>query len=190
MALVLKYSGVFTGDCQNLVLTDITGDYSSINQTGYGTPNPERSDILVTALLITLPNGTQVQVPPLWSPGPLTLPTTQPTVTIINCSTLGYSSGLPEGIYTILITESTQGADYQTTLSVLNTCTSQCCLDKTLSELELEDCHCDSKKLDVLNKMYYYLLAAQNAANCNQFNKASQLLKVVQFLCKQKKCNC
>ena len=192
MALVLKYTVSSSEDCQNLILTDVTGDYSVSNVTGYGAPNPERGDIVFAQVDITLPDETVVSDISLTLPD-ANLPSTDPTITIITAEDLGFGAGLDEGIYTVNIQESDFiGGVPRFTLefSFLNTCSTQGCLDKALSDFNIDECTCSDDKLDRLVKMDYYLKAARYAVECNKLEKAKKLLSAAQFLCNQKNCNC
>lgn len=183
MSLQISYSVKFSGDCANIILENTTGDYNPSNVTGYGGPNTGRSDILTAKAVIILPDSTVVDNLVL------TLPTINPTITVISKSTLGIQS-LPEGIYQISITETSSTNIYTKVINTLNYCSTQCCLDKLISTLDISDCNCSTESLMQVNKMEYYLRAASDAASCNKSTKATKLLKAAQDLCSQKKCDC
>lgn len=186
MALVINFDIEQSSDCSEFVLVDTTGTYSTLNPTGFGTPNPDTGDILTCTATFTLPDGTSV--------GPLdcTLPSAGDE-TLFDSSDLGLSGDMPEGVYTItyVMTDSSDRT-YSVTNSRLIYCNTQCCLDQAVANFNgSTGCKdCNSKEVERLFTIHVYLMSAKYAASCNKPNKANADLANAQFLCNQQRCNC
>jgi hypothetical protein len=172
--------------CSNFILIDNTGDYSSLtNPNGYGSPNPARVDITGAFADITCPDGTVVLAIPC------TLPTTQPTETVIDATVLGVP--VEDGIYIIryYVVDGSTGQTYDRTRTPLYYCNVQCCFDKLLAKLPFEECcDCNMEELNTLTRLDWYIQGAIAAAVCGKVNKAKKGLAAAKFLCTQHKCNC
>lgn len=73
--------------CSSLDFKDTTGTYSLSNPGGYGSPNPQYSDIDSTLIKITLADGTVKEIIDF-------IPTALNQVKNINASALGYGDGI------------------------------------------------------------------------------------------------
>ncbi len=187
MALQINFSTTQGNDCTSFVLTDETGSYSALtNPGGFGTPNPNVSDILTCTVDITLPDGTILT-------GLSCILPSLGTETEFDSTDLGLSGDLPEGVYKLnyMMTD-TNGYFYTIQKSTLFYCSTQCCLDKAIADIELntECTDCNTKKIDTVDMINTLLLAAVYAAECNKPKKAQKLLDNAKFICTQRKCNC
>lgn len=184
MSLEINFSLIEVQSCDSITLRDVTGDYSLGNLTGYGTPNPAKSDIVSATYSITDPAGTVYTVT-------ATLPSVD-TDTVITPTSLGLSSDtFDDGIWLITYTVSTVNIPYSLNSKVLLTCSVQCCLDKAIAAINIDGkCDCNSDTLKTVDAIDWFLQAARYAAQCDKPNKAKKLLERAEFLCTQKKCSC
>ncbi len=186
MALQLDFNVEQSSDCSQFVFVDETGDYSILNPTGFGPPNPDRADILSSSVIFTLPDGT------ITSSLALTLPDVSDE-TLFNSSDLGISGDMPEGVYSATYTiVDSSSRTYSVTKSFLIACTTQCCLDKAIANFKgTTGCKdCNSKEVERLYMIHVNLMSAKYAASCNKPKKAQADLDTAIFLCNQQKCNC
>lgn len=187
MALQLDFTNAHSADCTELVVTDNTGDYSALNPAGFGTPNTDRSAITSATLDITMPDGTLV------AGIVATLPSINPTETVITGLELGLSSGvvLADGVWTIkyLMTDGT--SNFSTTKQFLRYCNIQCCLDKLVAQIDFDtDCNCENDLILKTALMQTLLTAAISAASCYKTKRANKLLTNLQQLCNLEDCGC
>ncbi len=185
MGLEINFSLIESSSCASITLRDVTGDYSAGNLTGYGGPNPDQSDITEAEYVITDPAGLEY-----------TVTASLPSVdidTVITPEDLGLSSStFADGIWLITYTVTTEaGIPYNLNSTILLTCAIQCCLDKLIATIDIDDkCDCNSDTLKTADALDWFLQAARYAAQCDKPNKAQKLLERAQFLCNQKNCNC
>lgn len=188
MGLQIEYTAVIEGDCETLLLTNVTENYSTVDTSGYGSPNPARGDILTAKADITFPDGTTA------TNLTLNLPAAIDTPTELTSDDLGFSAGdkLPSGVWQITVTEHTTTKDYTTTLHIMNICTEQCCLDKLIAEIDVEDCCCDcsSSEINQAALVDWLLTGAVYAVQCQKFNRGKELLEAAGLVCNFTKCGC
>lgn len=190
MALQLDFTTSQGEDCTEFVLTDTTGTYSALtNPTGFGTPNPTVADIVTCTATITDPNGnTEDDIP-------CTLPSvgTQTQFDSSNLGSLATSGDITEGVWTILYEMvDTNSRVYSVTKSFLFYCSTQCCLDKAIADMEVTTTctDCSAEKINTLTEIDALLKGAVYAAECNKPKKAQKMLDAAKFLCSQRKCSC
>lgn len=190
MALQLNFTTSQGEDCSSFVLTDTTGTYSALtNPTGFGTPNPTVADIVTCTATITDPDGNTI------SNVSCTLPSvgTETEFNSSNLGALGSTGDLTEGVWTIVyrMVDSSDN-QYSVTKSILFYCSTQCCLDQAIANMEATtDCSsCIVEKVDTLSTIDALLKGAINAADCNKPKKAQKMLDTAAFLCSQRKCSC
>lgn len=187
MSLQVNYTIDQPIGCTNFILIDDTGDYNvGTNPNGYGTPNPTRASITSALADITLPGGTVI------TGIVCTLPTSGNTQTNITQAILGVTgSSLTDGIYRVRYYVSDGINTYDIIKDFTYYCNVQCCKDKVIAEITVDDCcDCDNELLDTADQIDWYIQASIAAVNCNKLVRGKKLLDAATFLCAQKKCNC
>lgn len=192
--LIVDFSACEGNSCNSIILTDTTGDYSlSANPGGFGSPNPDISEVSQVTATITFADNTQVvlDITDLSSGG-------YPVMSyLITIAQLGLSDKIPDQVITITLLyagATIQGSSIawtsSTTKTILYTCQTDCCFDKLMTKVQVSDCSCcQDGYLAKVIKGRAFLDAARLAAGCGQKNKATKLLQAAQFLCNSKNCN-
>jgi hypothetical protein len=194
-SLIANFSSCESGSCNSIILTDSTGEYSAGNTSGFGSPNPEITEVTGVSLVITTSTGTQI-----------TLDITDLSSGIypqspysISLTDLNMSDQIVDDVWTLQIIYSgttIQGASIfwtsTTTKTILYSCQTQCCLDKLMASISINDCGCcNDSPLAKVMKGNTFLKAARLAASCGQPKKALKLLAAAKFICQSKQCiNC
>ena len=156
--------------CRSLLFTDTTGTYNAETNTGgYGTPNPDYSDIGSTLIVATLDNGQVVEIDDF-------IPTAEEPSYTITGSVLGYGDNViaPQVVniqYYIYTTAECQIAYKQA--DVLLICALKKCIVGKGQEL-LADCDspcCNGAEktnriIDLIFRFEAMLIAATRAINC------------------------
>lgn len=191
MALIPSFCVTQQPACKYLSIEDLTGTYdSTYNTGGYGTPNPELSDVNDALLTVTLPDGTVKSNLSLIS---VNIPNTDGTLAYITNSDLGLGTlPLPNGIYSFKFDIIVGSDTYTDIVTILVDCQAQCCVDKLFAKVELSTCDCcQNDKLAFAETAQGWLDAANHAFNCSKPNLAIKLLKKVEQICAFTQCqNC
>jgi len=206
--LVLGIHLCQTSNCKVLKLTETTGEYDPVLNTGGwanapGGPNPQPSDATDQVLVqITNPAGITYSFnsPPNW-PDPTGLEelefTNQVGGITLNSPTVG--SAFADGIYVVYYTVS---GDYlnpgvtlftnSVTQNFLLTCQTRCCIDKMFHLASQSDCtDCKNEKLSSALEAEAFLKSAEYAAACGKIEMAKKNLAKAQWICNTKNClNC
>lgn len=174
------------------VIKDNTGIYDSLlNPTGYGTPNPEFTDVESATLAITnLQTGdvTTIDVSTYYNdPSNLGL--------AFNLTSV-LPNGLSDGGYSITLTViGISGEDSFTSTDTQNAwidCQTFACIAKLVSLVNPDECCCGCK--DVKAEKYvdamFYLDAARKAFNTCQYSKAYELYAAAKNICDSYCQNC
>jgi hypothetical protein len=193
MALVNKFSQRQSPDLKSLYLFDKTGIYDPVsNPGGWSGSNPNTTDATSDTFIIEM-------VYP--EPGPAytvnaypVLPNTTNQAFQVNNTDLGLSADdqIPDGQYKITRTTltTTGSLSYTYTQRVFLIGQLQCCADQALSEEE-PGCGCDSEKLSRASILQYTIFSLKKAFKAMKFEKANEIMKYAQALCKNKNCkNC
>ncbi len=194
MAILLNFSICQSSDCSSLTFNELTGEYSSSNQTGWGSPNRDLSTATAAILTITTPSGGVYNID-LFATG--NFPTDDITLDYdIDFTTIGLTTGskLPDGIYTFLYTVTTIDMDitvvYTQTIQQAFYCQVKCCVLSMFKDLDVT---CDCAKNDKIKAidawlMYKGLIFSSGAGCSANFNDT---LAILQKLCLNKNCtNC
>lgn len=196
MALKIKISAVEVNDALSFVLSDNTGVYNAVTNTGgYNAPNPTVAQILTATLSITPPDYTTpivltlVQFP-LASYVLMANGTTPFTVT---AAMLGLTT-LPDGIYNISLTVTYAAAPTtstgQTTAGFVAVIF--CCVSKKLAAVPLDDnCSCcdDSQAAKAL-EVYTDMCIARESMKFGLTNIFTKYLTRLNKLCDPTLCGC
>jgi len=204
--LVLGIHLCQTSNCKLLELTETTGEYNALNNTGGwaaapGGPNPQPSEANDAVIVVIQdPSGTSYTFssPPNW-PDPtgtevLTF-SNQPAGIALNPSA---ASAFSDGIYTVTYTVSGSyaampaGFTNIVTQQFLLTCQIRCCIDKMFHLASQSDCtDCKNEKLNNALEAEAFLKSAEYAAACGKIEMAKKHLAKAQWICNTKNClNC
>jgi len=187
--LSLNFEICQSNNCQNLTFTETTGAYNATyNLGGYGSPNIETSDVLTAVLIITSPSGIEYPQIDLYSTGDFPTDSLTDEGYVI---TLIPDTSLEDGEWTFTYAISTFDEEYTKTITKLLFCNANCCVSTMLSNLQLNDT-CDSCKpteqsMDYL-KIWTFLQSLKKAAYCGDVDNFTNLLKIINKLCKNKGC--
>ncbi len=185
MALVLNFDVCVVNKCTQLEFTETTGEYNSVtNTTGWGTPNIELNTAETAVLTITSPSGTQYSINLLDHDFPSS------NVDFSYIFSLDNLTNIVDGKWTFVYTITDSEADtYTKTIYKLFYCNSDCCVEQMLTDLDLT-CDCCSKDLTYENyvKAWTFLQALKNAAECGDYNSFTNILKILDRLCKNINC--
>ena len=166
-------------DCASFVIRDITGDYDATdNVGGWGTPNPETTDIATVTLTITndlyatsVEYDISTDISSLFTSTGLT----------ITSDELDCGDYFDNGYYSIKITYTINGTEYSYTNYQAFMCKAICCVKRKV--LELNYPHCDPALNNDISMMWLYLTQAYWAACCGHINDFNKAIRLVQDLC-------
>lgn len=198
---------VCTVNCKKVVFTETTGTYTPANTTGWNTPNVDIDDTTSATLQIWDKDNNSLTTLDLFNTGlpdpnyPSTLNTFpndsyQATAfnfyqgTISN-TVLGLLAGdaISDGVYTYRYTVVADGITYVKTKYYFHFCTVKCCVDKQFAKID-PCCDCDQSELLKANRMNTLLGALEKAAECFQKERFARLLRILQSICNNNKCDC
>ena len=178
MALDIKLKGVVSGDCDTMVITDVTGDYNvTTNPGGYGAPNPAKTDF----------NGAQDYHTIIVVRSDETLTTFGPTYGNFSTSLL-FSTGLNvtnlvDGHYILKYTlyDSATAVKYTKNIQYFVTCNMDCALQKELLKLAEDACYnsCDEKNVNSYMEYTMYKKALDYAVMCGDIKGAKKLYSLL-----------
>lgn len=200
MALQLNINAELSYNSKSIELEDTTGAYNvTSNPTGYGTPNPDTTDVNPggggeITIVITDPDGNDYTfdfstTPSTWP----TFPNTLGTVLTIANTDVGLTTDdkITDGLwyvsYTILFNDQTE---YTRTQIFLFHYAADCCINKLLAKIDGCCDECDEAKLKAATTAYMALQAAKRAARCAKPLQSQKLLDKVNFICNQQNCQC
>ena len=193
MALALKFD-ISCDGCDTLLFTELTGEYSVSNTTGWNDASTALiADITAATLDITYPDGSVLETPIDLYPA---IPTIDTTLEVeITNTDVGLTTNFPDGLYTFLYTATNGNTDpetvYTKSCNVFLTCNAECCVGKLYARVTTTDCRdCRNSNLSFAIEADGFLEAAKNAARCGDSSKATQLLEKVQYMCNLVRCNC
>lgn len=192
MALQPKITFCSASDNKSFRLFDISGLYNSLNNTaGYGVVNPDVADIATAVIGIILPKTTETININAFSTFP-TLDEEKPFVILNTDLSLGAEGTIPIGpiniTYTLTGTFNSIPFTVSGNFTFLISGSTECCLDKKLRDLQIEDCDCgcedckDSKVTQLANLMILLDGAIANAS-CGKKNKAQKTIDYVDEQC-------
>lgn len=198
---------ICTKNCKNLVFTETTGAYSPSNTSGWGTPNEATSDAVTATLAIYNSNNDLIAtldmlaglVNPDNTSQTHTFPNDSYSETsynfyqgLISNTSLGYlpTEIIPDGVYTFVYTVTTAENTYTKTKYAYHFCTVGCCVDKAFAKVPDTSCDCDGTAYTKAIKMKTLYEALKKAAECFQKERFERLLRILQNICTNNKCDC
>jgi hypothetical protein len=170
--------------CSSITFTDTTGVYNaSTNPGGYGTPNPNYSDISYTLITITLENGQVIEISDF-------VPTESVPYFTIPAITLGYDGVIPDQVITVdyqIFNE----ADCQigsASYPVLLSCQTAMCLQAARSKMLGMQNTCNGNPY--VDEVVYMVVEYQNIQNAVNSNAGciTGLIQNLLYKCQQN-CN-
>jgi hypothetical protein len=186
--LELNINVCLSSSCRWFIFSETTGAYNvTTNPTGWGTPNPDLTDVTSCTLLVTDPNANETTFD-LFS---TTLyPNTDSSVTynLINTD-FNITGDLTDGIWTFTYTCETPEGTYTVTKKRLVACSIKCRIEALKLKIRESDCGCDEEFILKVAKLELLLDAAENAASCGYETRVTNLLDMINKLL-AKKCNC
>ena len=179
MGLVLSSLIQLNSGNTSLTIFDNTGDYSLLNQGGYGTPNPDTTDVTQATLTIDIQGYN--------SYAPVTV---EITASFADLFTTGFTLSalealnlpvFPDGWYKFTYSVVALGIEY----SYVNTNAFwgevQCCVRKAV--LQLSTTITDVKKAEQVHYMSLLFDALTSSACCNNMDSFTVKLKELKKLC-------
>ena len=184
--LQIDFSYRQSNDLKLLYLYDTTGIYNSIdNPGGWGFPNPAVGDATFDVFDIQKVGDDTVYVKVAYPSLPNV---TNTPVAISNTDLgLGIDSEIPDGQYIIKRTTDVSGETHVKTRRVFLIGQVQCCADEMLSE-EQPGCSCESGKLTNASILQYTIFTLKKAFKSYKFERADEILRFAQSICKNKNC--
>lgn len=197
MALDLKFCYSSGSDCKSFLIKDETGAYDAVtNIGGYGDPNLEIADVDLTEIIVTKPDDSKVTF------NPAIFPTTNmELIYVINAASLGYTSVIEDGLYTIKykLTD-INNVVYKTSKTFLFTCSLACKIQNILADSVKFQMNCDDcnsginenlEKAMMIQTLYDGLCAmSQCGTSSTKINEALDNLQTMVSEYDLENCNC
>lgn len=164
--------------CESLTIKDITGFWSLTNE-GWGTPNPEKSDVESSILKIITPSGSIIE---------------EDVTEIIQDSVfssykLFEISELEDGVYSIELIINTESEEFKTSITHRVYCNVECCVDKLSYEVSKDDCvPCNSSKTD--KYLLAFTLLSALKSECLSNEEFKKILARLKKICETGDCGC
>lgn len=190
MALIPNISSpCIKKNCTVISISETTGIYNALlNTGGYGAPNPLTSDVTLTTIVITRPDGTLVTIT-----NPIGFPTSNTTLEYqIPVATINSTwNKIQDGLYTFVYSVTIASVVYSVTKYELFTCNSECCVAKLWAKVANNtNCSCDDFTItnaSYTNALLKGLLAAKGCGNITAINN---LLTKLNKICASTSGNC
>jgi hypothetical protein len=189
MALALNFN-VCQEECDTLVFTELTGEYSSSNTGGWNDASTEYiGDVASATLTIIYPDGTSSDPFDMYPTFPSK---TEDTELEIASTDLGLTGDFDDGVYTFTYTVTMEDTTvYTKTCYIFLSCTVDCCVDRLFARISPTDCKdCKDSTMAFALEALGFLLGAKARANCGEISAAAALLAKVQYMCNLTRCNC
>lgn len=187
MALKTNFTYRQSADVKTLYIYDTTGVYNATtNPTGWGGGgNPTIANATGDKISIQKVGSNTIYEIQMYA----TLPNTIDAPFPIDSSMLGLGSNveIPDGQYVFTRTTIALGVTYSRTARVFLIGQVQCCADAML-DAELPSCGCDSGKLTPASILQYAIWTLKKAFKTQKFEKANEIYRYAQDLCKEKNC--
>lgn len=181
MALSINFSVCVNSACDVFTFTETTGAYSATNTGGWGAPNPTTGTITTAVLQVTAPSGTITNINLI----PESFPSSNPSFSY-DINSLTYADGKWE----FLLYYYDGSEYYMKRHTYYFYCTTKCCVETMLANLNLEECDCcNDKNMD--NYLYVSTLldGLILAAKCQQEDNFTSIKTVLDKLCANSGCN-
>lgn len=188
MSLQLKFDICVTNGCTQIRFSETTGYYSSVNTTGWGSPNWLLADALTAKLDITTPSGTTYTINLLTTT--LFPSNVVGTLYDIPSSSIGGITSIVDGqwIFKYYVTNK-DDVEVSTTIYKYFYCNSECCVTEMLANLDLScDCCKDSDSYKNYTLAWTELQSLKKAAACGDSTNFTTIKKIVDKLCKNNGC--
>ena len=197
-SLTPTYKVFLSNDGVNLNIIETTSTYDiNTNKGGYGTVNPETSDVSLVSLTINTKNGDYTFTN---GSGGL-LENLLPDDTITNIAQipsdqLGYVTGSQIGDQLLTLVFTSTGTFNavtfitETTIYYGSNAQLLCCLDKARNLVDTVCCDQEDIYADAVNQLEATISAYQYAASCNDVDRANDLYAQAAQLCKFCNCSC
>lgn len=186
--VIISFDICVTNGCTVFKINETTGQYSSTNTGGWGSPNTELSDVVSAEMLITSPSEVEYSIDMM---DVYNYPTDNLSLYAnITATSLGLTS-LEDGLWIFeYVVEDSSGNRYTKINHYLNYCNSECCVKQMLTNLKLDSCgcNCSDDKYEEYLKAWLQLEALKKAADCGDETAFANILKIVTKLCKNNNC--
>jgi hypothetical protein len=189
LALKINFSYSQSSDAKLLYIYDTTGVYDAVtNPGGWGGANVGVGLATSDKILIQKVGSSvsyEIQMFP-------TLPNILGTPYVIDSSMLGLGvdAQIEDGQYIITRDVIANSVSYRTTKRVFFISILKCCAD-TMLDAEAPGCSCEKGKLTNASILQYSIFTLKKAFKSQKFEKADQIYRYAQSLCKDKNCkNC
>jgi len=188
MAIKVNFKIAEACDSKSILFTDITGQYSTTNPTGWGAPNPDISTVVDVEIIIIAPDGNTYVISMADINGDL--PSDSNGLFNIHMGYLGGNAGdvVQQGVYNveyrvIYNDGSSTGQLVSKRKYTLATSVIKCCVHKMLAGLDMcDDCPCGEDKSNAL-EAYTLYKAMLYAYTCGSVEKANKMATQVNKLC-------
>lgn len=185
MALKPKIIINTSSDCKTWYLQDGTDTYNALNLGGFGSPNPEISDVTAATVILTLSDGTVTDAIDVYD----TLPNLNDILFEYTNEDAGLDAAtpFPDGItsweYSVTLSDGTEITNngYQVVL-----CQLECC-QKRLGSADLS---CSKSKMKKFIEVSDYITKIKFSAACGNTTAVTTLLEKAQRLCAGTSCSC
>ena len=197
MSLLPKLKFCLTDSCSKLIVTETTGGYNSNNTGGYGSPNPQTSDVTTYSLVITDPEGDTYTINLFAT---TFFPTVDSTIEYeINASSIGGRTYFEDGMWQFMWTVSGTVSNpdpvpFEATGNSASyfTCNSECCVAELLAKIDMTNVECCNNKssqyVEDYLKANVLLQGLKNAAFCGNIIMFDNIKKVLDKICKKTDC--
>lgn len=187
MALKTNFTYRQSADVKTLYIYDTTGVYNvNTNPTGWGGGgNPAVGDATSDKISIQKVGSSTIYEIEMWA----TLPNTDNAPFEIDSSMLGLGPNveIADGQYVFTRSTVALGTTYTRAARVFLVGQLQCCAD-TMLDMDRPGCTCESGRLTPASILQYTIWTLRKAFKTQKFEKANEIYRYAQDLCKEKNC--
>ncbi len=187
MALKTNFTYRQSADLKTLYIYDTTGVFNATtNPTGWGPPtNPEVGDAISDKISIQAVGSNTIYEIEMYP----VLPNTDDAPFSITSSMLGMGpdSEITDGQYVFTRSTIVSGTTYTKAARVFLVGQLQCCAD-TMLDMDKPGCSCESGRLTPASILQYTIWTLRKAFKTQKFEKANEIYRYAQDLCKEKNC--
>lgn len=180
MALLLNNIIQLNSSNTSITMFDTTGDYSSLNLGGWGTPNPETTDVTEASLTISIQGYN--------SYAPVEVDITASFVDLFTVGGLNLTAQdalgvptLPDGWYSFTYSVVALGIEYSYTSEQAFFGEVQCCVKQATSQLEIPES--DIKKSEQIYYINLLFDGLTSSACCGNQTRYLKILKELKRIC-------
>lgn len=188
MAIDVKFSICQSSNCKGITFKETTGLYDAVSNTtgwgavGGGDPNDMISDATDATLTLTGPDGTVYPALDLFALDGFPKSTEDGYLfqaSAVDSSLTDFADGNWEMTYSV----TTSSGTYDETITLFFHCKISACVCRLVSEIEIDDCKCDTDKLNKALQAKAFSDALSYAVGCGNLNAANEILTSLQKLC-------